>query len=305
MRQAGRYLPEYRALRAKHSLREMFFNPKLAVTLMPIHRYGFDAAILFSDITAIAPALGFALEFQEGPQVVPQATALNWRSRKVDLQLLDPIAEAVALIKQQLNGPLIGFCGGPYTIATYLSDQVGEWMASHPEDFDTFLEWICDMCIHSLQRQIEAGADAVQIFDSWADQLEGAAFERWSLKFLRKIANAVKCPKIIFMRGSSARCQQIAEIKNVCISLDTGSKVSEIRQRVKGPLQGNLDPDLLFQPIDVVRRTVRELLDDMHGDPGFIVNLGHGVKPGTPLEAVAALVEEVRHFLDVPLFSDS
>jgi uroporphyrinogen decarboxylase len=296
MRQAGRYLPEYRALRAKHSLREMFFTPILAaeVTLMPIRRFGFDAAILFSDITAIAPALGFSLEFQEGPSVYPEATAVNWRECKENLALLDPIAEAAALVKRALDVPLIGFCGGPYTIATYLTGgKAKEWIGSDPDEFDAFLEWICDMCIHSLQRQIEAGADAVQIFDSWADQLEGVEFDRWSFRWLQKIARAVDRPAILFMRGSSDRYEKLASLDNVCISLDQGRKVSDVRRLVGSPLQGNLDPDLLFQPVGVVQKAVRELLDEMRGDPGFIVNLGHGVKPGTPLESVAALVNEV------------
>jgi len=296
MRQAGRYLPEYQALRSQHSLLEMFFTPQIAadVTLMPIRRYGFDAAILFADITSIAPALGFSLSFQEGPRVDPVATPSNWRSLKQNLSLLDPIAESAMKVKEAFQGPLIGFCGGPYTIATYLTgDQNEAWMKLDPEGFDDFLGWIAEMCIHSLKRQIAAGADAVQIFDSWADQLQGQDFERWSLRWIRKIAHAVSKPVIVFMRGSAERHGLLASIGQVAISLDGGQKVKEVRKSVLNPLQGNLDPDLLFQPVDVVRRAVRELLDEMKGDPAFIVNLAHGVKPGTPLEAVAALVDEV------------
>lgn len=298
MRQAGRYLPEYRALRESHTLREMFFTPSLAadVTLMPIRRFGFDAAILFSDITAIAPALGYSLEFQEGPTVEPEATRCNWRARKQNLALLDPIAEAAFLVKKQLDVPLIGFCGGPYTIATYLTGgKTKEWMRSDPEEFDAFLALIAQMCIHSLHSQIAAGADAVQIFDSWADQLDEAGFSRWSLRWLTKIANAVDKPVILFMRGSSERCEKLAQIQNVCISLDQGKKVSDVRKSVKCPLQGNLDPDLLFKSVADVRQSVNQLLQEMAGDPGFIVNLGHGVKPGTPLEAVEALVAEIKN----------
>lgn len=299
MRQAGRYLPEYQALRAKHSLRELFFTPKLAaeVTLQPIQRFGFDAAILFSDITSIAPALGFSLEFQEGPLVAPIATEANWRHLREDKSLLDPIAESAALVKSKLQVPLIGFCGGPYTIATYLTGgKAQEWMVKSPEEFDQFLEWVCDMCVESLQRQIAAGVDAVQVFDSWADQLDDAQFERWSFRWLQKIARTVHHPMIVFMRGSSKRCEKLAELENVCISLDGGRKVSEIRRSVKSVLQGNLDPDLLFQPVEVVRSEVRSLLEEMRGDTGFIVNLAHGVKPKTPIESVAALVDEVGKF---------
>jgi uroporphyrinogen decarboxylase len=306
MRQAGRYLPEYRALRANHTLREMFFTPSLAadVTLMPIRRFCFDAAILFSDITAIAPALGYSLAFQEGPMVEPEATLLNWRDRNRNLALLDPIAEAALLVKQQLDVPLIGFCGGPFTIATYLTGgKTQEWMGSNPEEFDAFLESIAQMCVHSLQTQIAAGADAVQIFDSWADQLDDTQFDRWSLRWFTKIASAVEKPVILFMRGSSERYEKLAKIPNVCISLDPGKKVSDVRKSVKCPLQGNLDPDLLFKGVVEVRQSVNQLLCEMEGDPGFIVNLGHGVKPGTPLEAVEALVAEIKKPRDSSLSS--
>jgi len=291
MRQAGRYLPEYQALRARHSLREMFFTPKLAAeaTLQPIRRFGFDAAILFSDITAIAPAMGFALEFREGPTVFPFATSENWRSLKQDLGALDPIAEAVLLTKKQLDIPLIGFCGGPFTIATYLAKKT--WGG---QDFSAFLDLIADVCILSLQRQIAAGVDAVQIFDSWANLLNDEEFEEYSLKPLKKIAESVDKPVILFMRGSAKRAEKLAALKPAAISVDWELPISEIRRNVKIPLQGNINPDLLFSPADQVRREVRTLLDEMQGDPAFIVNLGHGVKPGTPLEAIEALVEEVR-----------
>ena len=298
MRQAGRYLPEYRALRAGHTLREMFFTPTLAaeVTLMPIRRYGFDAAILFSDITAIAPAMGYSLVFQEGPVVEPEATMFNWRERRQNLALLDPVAEAAFLVKKQLDVPLIGFCGGPYTIATYLTGgKTKEWMSSDPEGFDAFLASIGQMCIHSLNSQIAAGADAVQIFDSWADQLDEAEFDRWSFRWLKQIASSVDRPVILFMRGSSERCEKLAQIPNICISLDQSKKVSAVRNLVKCPLQGNLDPDLLFKSVADVRLDVNQLLREMSGDPGFIVNLGHGVKPGTPLESVEALVAAVKN----------
>jgi uroporphyrinogen decarboxylase len=294
MRQAGRYLPEYQALRAHHSLREMFFTPHLAaeVTLQPIRRFGFDAAILFSDIMAIAPAMGFDLEFQEGPRVFPFATAQNWRSLKQDLGLLDPIAEAALQAKKQLAVPLIGFCGGPFTIATYLMESSDAWRG---ESFSAFLDSIADVCIASLQRQIEAGVYAVQIFDSWANLLSDAEFEEYSLKPLKKIIQAIDRPVIVFMRGSAQRAEKLAVLEPGAISVDWERSLQEIRRTVKIPLQGNLNPDLLFAPIAQVRGTVRAMLDAMKEDPAYIVNLGHGIKPGTPLEAVAAFVEEV-HF---------
>lgn len=297
MRQAGRYLPEYQELRKKHTLRELFFTPKLAaqVTRMPIERFGFDAAILFSDITAIAPALGLKLEFQEGPVVRPWITPENWRDFPIDLKQLAPIADAAYLAKRQLSVPLIGFCGGPFTIATYLVEN-GKWMEQDPEEFAQFLDRIADVCIASLQAQIDAGVDAVQIFDSWANLLDEEQFRAFSLKPLQKILRAVSRPAILFMRGAAVRAVQLAALSPAAISIDWERPLSEIRKVVKTPLQGNLDPDILFLPLDQVRARTRALLEEMRQDPAFIVNLGHGVKPGTAVAAVAALVEEVKRF---------
>jgi len=296
MRQAGRYLPEYRKLREAHSLRELFYSPKLAaeITLQPIKRFGLDAAILFSDITVIAPALGLKLEFQEGPVVTPLITSENWHSLKEDLSVFEPIAEAAHLAKQQLDVPLIGFCGGPFTVATYLMENHADWMAKDPDSFTAALDRICDLCIVSLRSQISAGVDAVQIFDSWAGTLNHADFEQYALKLLKRIIDSVDRPVILFMRGSAQRAELLATLKPAAISVDWERSISDIRKNVKIPLQGNLDPDLLFKPVDQVRRGVRSLLDEMGADPAFILNLGHGVKPGTPVESVEALVQEVR-----------
>lgn len=296
MRQAGRYLPEYRKLRAERSLRDLFYNPKLAaeITLQPIKRFGFDAAVLFSDITVIAPALGLKLEFQEGPVVTPQITQDNWKYLKEDLSVFDPIAEAVILAKQQLNVPLLGFCGGPFTVATYLTENHTEWMENNPETFAAMLDRICELCIASLQSQIKAGVDAVQIFDSWAGTLPSEKFEPYALKLLKRIIDSIDRPVILFMRGSSSKAEQLAALNPAAISIDWERPISSIRKNVSIPLQGNLDPDFLFKPLDQVRRDVRSLLDEVGVDPAFILNLGHGVKPGTPIEAVQALLDEVR-----------
>ena len=296
MRQAGRYLPEYQKLRAEHSLRELFYSPKLAaeITLQPIKRFKLDAAILFSDITVIAPAFGLKLEFQEGPVVTPLISQSNWQSLKKDLSVFQPIAEAARLAKQQLDVPLIGFCGGPFTVATYLMDNHAEWIQKNPESFEVVLNRICDLCIASLQSQIEAGVDAVQIFDSWANTLSGENFDRFALKPLKRIIDSIDRPVILFMRGSALRAEQLAKLNPAAISLDWERPFADIRKKVPITLQGNLDPDLLFKPVEEVRRGVRSLLDEVGKDPAFILNLGHGVKPGTPIESVEALVSEVR-----------
>ncbi|MDE3045375.1 MAG: uroporphyrinogen decarboxylase [Verrucomicrobiota bacterium] len=295
MRQAGRYLPEYQALRKKHTLREMFFTPELAakVTLMPLERFGVDAAILFSDITAIAPAMGLQLEFQEGPVVKPWVTAENWRFLPERLEALEPIAEAVRLVKGKTKVPLIGFCGGPFTVSTYLVED-GQWMERDPDGFGEWIDRLTEVSIASLQRQIEAGADAVQIFDSWANLLSEEQFERYSLRPLKKIIEAIKRPVIVFMRGAAMRAEELAKLGPAAVSVDWERPMSVLRKTVKIGLQGNLNPDVLFFPVKEVRATTRALLEEMKGDPAFIVNLGHGVKPGTPLEAVEALVSEVK-----------
>jgi uroporphyrinogen decarboxylase len=304
MRQAGRYLPEYRALRAGHSLKEMFFTPALAakITCMPIERFGLDAAILFSDITALTPALGLSLEFDEGPQIFPSVTRENYLHLLSDLSRLEPVFEALSNAKEALSVPIIGFCGGPFTVATYLIEKhTGSaipktrlWMERDPVSFAHFLERLTDLTIAYVQAQVKAGADAIQIFDSWANLLSDEEFEIYSLKLVGKIVEACSVPSIVYMRGSSLRAERIASIQPTAIGLDGLRPIEEVRLSVPTALQGNLEPELLFRPLLEVRGEVRRLLETMRGDPSFIVNVSRGVKPGTPLEAVEALVQEVQ-----------
>lgn len=297
MRQAGRYLPEYRALREQHSLYELFYSPKLAaeITLQPIKRFQLDAAILFSDITVIAPALGLQLEFKEGPVVTPFITRENWTSLKTRLDAFDLIAEAAFLAKGQLSVPLIGFCGGPFTIATYLVDDWRKWVEEDPDSFAALLDLICDLCITLLQRQISAGVDAIQVFDSWASELAPPYFAQFGLKLLKRIIDQVDRPTILFMRGSAQRAEQLAALQPAAISVDWGRSISDIRKTVSLPLQGNLDPDLLFKSPAEVREGVQRLLDEVGTDPAFILNLGHGIKPGTPIESIKILIDSVNN----------
>lgn len=293
MRQAGRYLPEYRALREKHSLRDLFFTPKLAaeITLMPIERFGLDAAILFSDITAIAPAMGFSLDFQEGPKVSLNPTSQKLYTVKEDLSQFEPIQEAIGYIKQKSRLPLIGFCGAPFTIATYFMPN---WKEVPQEIFIQFLDQIAHYCIFFLKKQIEAGVDAIQIFDSWANLLENREFEIYSLQYIQKIIQSIDVPSIVFMRGSSKNAEKIAQLNPSAISLDWEIPIHEVRKKVSLPLQGNLDPELLFLRPCEIRKKVRFIFDEMKGDPGLIVNLGHGILPNTPLESVYTLIDEIR-----------
>lgn len=291
MRQAGRYLPEYRALREKYSLKTLFCTPELAAqtTLMPIS-LGVDAAILFSDITLVAMGLGLDLDFQEGPVVTPRVTP----SQPLLFlpERLQCATDAVRIVKSQLEVPLIGFCGGPFTVATYLSDAK-KWLYADPLTFHRFLLQITDLSIEMLKSQIEAGVDAVQIFDSWAAELTKEQFQVFAAPYLKKIIQSCNVPVIIFMRGSCWYTDELLQLGCAAISCDWQQSLKRWREKApKMTLQGNLDPDILYASIDIVRQKTREILDSMQGDGQFILNLGHGVKPGTPVESVRAFIDE-------------
>ncbi len=308
MRQAGRYLPEYRALREKYTLRDLFFTPELAarITLLPVDLIGVDAAILFSDITVIALALGLKLAFQEGPQIEPLVTSETVTGLRVgDVRhILRPIQEAIRITKPQLRVPLIGFCGGPFTVASYLLEKhsgsdlplTKKWLYQNPKTFEQLLEKITQSSIEYLKMQVDAGVDAIQIFDSWAHVLSQHHFQKFCVPYLKRLAEAVSVPVILFMRGACLRVEELASLKPSCISFDWQTPLSLLRAQIPQgiALQGNLDPDLLYAPLPVIRQGVEELLNSMDGDPGFIVNLGHGVKPDVPVNAVRCLVEAVK-----------
>jgi uroporphyrinogen decarboxylase len=274
MRQAGRYLPEYRSLREKYSLKDLFFTPKLAaeITLQPIRRFSFDAAIVFSDITAVAPAMGFDLVFSEGP-VTKRIT------NRFDESLLDPIAEAVALIKAQSEVPLIGFCGGPFTISKYVEAPLDEITAA---------------CSIFLKKQIQAGCDVVQIFDTWAGSLDGQDWVEKSFKPIKKIVESLSVPSIVFMKKSGIKAPLIAQMAPTAIGIDESSSLKEVRKKVGIPLQGNLDPEILLGPMSNLEEKVREIKESMNQDPGFIFNLAHGIKPSTPIAAVEKVLQIIR-----------
>lgn len=277
MRQAGRYMPTYRKLREKYRLYDLFFTPELAaeVTLMPIEEIGVDAAILFSDITVVALPLGFTLDFSEGP-------VIRGSLARRGIELLEPIAQAIRLIKPQLQVPLIGFCGGPYTVASYINGD------------PALLDPITEVTIEYIHMQEKAGVDAIQIFDSWADQLSSDAFQTFCVPYLKKLIEAASVPIILFMRGASRRVEELVKLGPDAISFDWEKPLADLRKQVPMAVQGNLNPDLLYEPLPIIRQKTEELLESMRGDPGFIVNLGHGVKPDMSVEAVKCLVETVK-----------
>jgi uroporphyrinogen decarboxylase len=315
MRQAGRYLPEYRALKAKHSFLEMVRSPALAteVTMQPIRRYGFDAAIIFSDILVVPEALGQGYGFRESKGVDMQFAV---RSR-ADLQKLSAegaderlgyVYGALASTKKELGDAhaLIGFGGSPWTLAAYMveggSSGDGSIIRAMAARGDVVLEQLLSMLAGVLakyfRRQIEAGADAIQIFDSWAAWCDD--YERWSLRWVREIIAELKpeVPVIFFARGRNREAATLASTGATVLSLDWATPLSEVR-RALGPgiaLQGNLDPACLEEDPASAAAAARRVLDDMAGQSGHIFNLGHGIRPTARPESVGAVVETVQNY---------
>lgn len=318
MRQAGRYLPEYRELRARTgSFWKMCMDPALAaeVTMQPIHRFGFDAAIIFSDILTVPYALGRAIQFDEG--VGPSLDAIDSVSQLDDdhdvwKRKLEPAYETLGRVRSQLSSEvaLLGFAGAPWTLATYMAAGRGGdeqraaklWGYREPESFAALLELIGDCVAQHLIAQIEAGADAVQIFDSWAGGLSEDAFDRWVIVPTKRIVGTVRAalpqariigfPRAAALQGHLRYAQETGVD---AVSLDTGVPLSWAVENIPDniTLQGNLDPVALLAGGAALVRQVRNILDTARGRP-FVFNLGHGVLPQTPLEHVAALVEQVR-----------
>jgi uroporphyrinogen decarboxylase len=292
-------MPSYRQIRKKHPLKTLFMSPELAseITLMPVEQLGVDAAIIFSDITLIALSLGLKLDFSEGPRVNPLVTPDLVPFLSSDLEKLEPVIEAIRLTVPRLRVPLIGFCGAPFTVATYLVeggiDGAKKWAYRDPNSFEKLLDRILEVSIAYLARQREAGAAVLQIFDSWASVLSKEHFRRFCLPYYRKMIGAAGAPAILFMRGAGMHLDDLAGLP-CSLSLDWQTPLHEVRKKTKQPLQGNLDPDLLYAPHELIRQKALELKASMQGDPGFIAGLGHGVKPDAPVEAVKTLVEALQ-----------
>ena len=318
MRQAGRYLPEYRALRKQAAnFLDFCFRPELAIeaTLQPIRRYGLDAAILFSDILTIPWALGQKVEFLEGegPRLAPiraKADLDGLRSGEA-IARLSPVYQTVSGVAAELPGAtaLIGFAGAPWTVAAYMIEGSGskdfliakQWALSNPELFDTLLRELVAVTVDHLSAQIAAGADAVQIFDSWAGALAEAEFRKWCLEPARAIADGLKArhpgvPLIGFPRGAGGMLGAYGREAGVAaIGLDTNVPLAWAMGELPAdmPVQGNLDPAILVIGGAVMENRVRAILAQTEGRP-LIFNLGHGVPMTTPPEHVAALVRMVR-----------
>ena len=319
MRQAGRYLPEYRATRAQAGdFLSLCYTPDLAaeVTLQPIRRYGFDAAILFADILLIPDALGADLWFVtgEGPRLstITGPDGLKPLKGKDDIHdHLAPVYETVKILSRELpkETTLIGFAGAPWTVATYMIAGRGtpDQAPAHklrqedPATFDALINLLTDATIEYLSKQVEAGAEVVKIFDSWAGSLKGEAFDRYALEPAKKITQKMKqrfpgLPVIAFPREAGDKYIGFAKAVGAdCLALDTSVDATWAAQHLQkdGCVQGNLDPKLMITGGDALRQEARRIVDALKNGP-HIFNLGHGITPEADPENVHVLLEEIR-----------
>ena len=321
MRQAGRYLPEYRAIRKQAGdFLSLCQNPELAceVTLQPLRRYAFDAAILFSDILTIPDAMGQGLYFVEGegPKFRKVIRSAGDVESLPDVNIADELSyvtDAVALIRKELNGsvPLIGFSGSPWTLATYMIEGGGskdfrrakQFLYDHPGAMHLLLDKLALAVTDYLNAQIRAGAQALQIFDTWGGILSSAAYREFSLDYMSKIIGGLitenegrKVPVIVFTKNGGQWLQAIAGSACQAIGLDWTTDIGTARSHVgeRVALQGNMDPALLYAGADAIRREVAAILKGFGAGPGHVFNLGHGITPEVDPEQVAVFVEAVH-----------
>ena len=318
MRQAGRYLPEYRAVREQAGgFLDLCFNPKLAaeVTLQPVRRFHFDAAILFSDILVIPHALGQKVGFEagEGPRLAPllELGGLSALREEVEQDVLAPVYETIRLVKDALpeDVALIGFCGAPWTVATYMiagrgtPDQAPARISAYrePDQFSALIDRLVQASASYLVRQLQAGVETVQLFDTWAGVLAPEEFERWCVQPARQIVKLVRQEipgaKIIgFPRGAGTNLlRYVDEVPVNAVGLDWAVDRGFARERIQSrvAVQGNLDPLALLAGGDALNRAVDATLAAFAARP-FIFNLGHGILPETPIAHVEQMLKRVR-----------
>jgi uroporphyrinogen decarboxylase len=315
MRQAGRYMAEYRSLRAKYSILELCKTPELAaqVTLQPVDRFPVDAAIIFADILLPLEAMGLRLEFADGEGPVIHNPIRDRRSveqlRVIDGEELAYVAQAIALTRQRLNGrvPLIGFAGAPFTLASYAIEGGGsrnyiltkQLMYREPEAWHKLMDKLARVVAGYLRRQIRAGAQAIQLFDSWVGCLAPGDYEEYVLPHVQLIFEGLKreqVPLIYFGTGTSALLRQMRQAGGDVIGVDWRIQLDDAWAVVGHDLavQGNLDPVALYAPLHEIERRIEDILRRAAGRVGHIFNLGHGILPDTPVEHVAAAVDIVH-----------
>ncbi|MDP4651805.1 MAG: uroporphyrinogen decarboxylase [Haliea sp.] len=321
MRQAGRYLPEYRATREHAgSFLDLCKNAELAceVTLQPLRRYPMDAAILFSDILTVPDALGLGLYFEEGEgprfrkTVRSEADLAGLRTIRA-ADDLGYVMNAVRTIRRELNGsvPLIGFSGSPWTLATYMVEggsskdfsQVKRMAYDQPELMHQLLALLADAVADYLTEQVKAGAQALQIFDTWGGALSAAGYKEFSLKYMQRIisrlpseADGRKVPVILFTKGGGQWLPSIADAGAQAVGIDWTTDIGAARAQIgdRVALQGNMDPSMLFASPGRIREEVASILASFGHGPGHVFNLGHGITPGVNPDHVTAFVDAVQ-----------
>ncbi|HXF91263.1 MAG TPA: uroporphyrinogen decarboxylase [Nitrospiraceae bacterium] len=315
MRQAGRYMSEYQKVRAKYSILDVCKTPELAaeVTLQPIERFPLDAAIIFADILLPLEAMGIQLEFAEGEGPVIRNPVRDRadveRLRMVDGDELEYVAEAIRHARRALNGrvPLIGFAGAPFTLASYAVEGGGsrnyvltkQLMYREPEAWHRLMDKLARVVTGYLRRQIRAGAQAVQLFDSWVGCLSPGDYAEYVLPHVQLIFDGLKregVPMIHFGTGTASLLRLMREAGSDVIGVDWRVHLDEAWAMVgyDVAVQGNLDPVALFAPLHEIERRVEDILRRADGRPGHIFNLGHGILPNTPIESVEATIEMVH-----------
>ncbi|MGZ3525692.1 MAG: uroporphyrinogen decarboxylase [Thermodesulfobacteriota bacterium] len=317
MRQAGRYMKEYRALRKKYSFLEMCKNPELAtkVTLQPIEKFKLDAAIIFSDILIPLEPMGVEFEFAKGEGPVFHHP-LRQIKEVEKLRIFEPeeeisfLMKAIRIVREELEGkiPLIGFSGAPFTLASYIVEGghsknyilTKSLMYENRPTWDALMEKLSEMLIRYLNAQIRAGVQALQIFDSWAGCLSPHDYGEYVLPYSKKIIEGIdkSVPVIHFATSHSTLFALMKRAGGDVIGVDWRVDISEAWGRIgyDVAIQGNLDPVALLAPVDLIEKEVKRILDGVKGRPGHIFNLGHGILPNTPVENVSALVDLVHEY---------
>ena len=310
MRQAGRYLPEYRELRSRHTFEEAMRRPDLAaeITLQPLRRFPFDAAIVFADIMTPLTAMGVDVVFDPGPRLEPLTTTQVADLPEPDMAKLTHLGETITLVRAGLDreAAVIGFAGAPVTVLAYLLEGGGSQhyplfrSAFRRHDPAPALSRLATSTNRYLRAQVEAGADVVQLFDTWAGLLDPEQFERWALPSARAALYGLEVPTIYFAPGAAHLLELFPGVGATAYGVDwrlpldlAWSKIG-----VAHPIQGNLDPSVLLAGPEAAERATTDLLDRVRGRPGHVFNLGHGVLPGTPVESVAAVVETVIEYAE-------
>jgi uroporphyrinogen decarboxylase len=316
MRQAGRYLPDYIKLRDKYDFFTRVQTPELAtqITLQPVDQVGVDAAIIFSDILVIPQAMGLEVLMEEGrgpslPKTIRTQDDIDQLNTLNAEHHLKYVLDALSLTKKELNGrvPLIGFAGAPWTILCYMIegkgsktwDKAKQFAYTQPRLAHALLQKITSITIDYLKAQVRAGADTVQVFDSWAGSLSPEDFKTYAQPYLTQIADAVKdlAPVILFPKGSWYALKDLSTSSASGIGIDWGITPSLARELTNNniTLQGNFDPAKLLAPIPQIKRWVKEMIDDF-GVQNYIANLGHGITPNVPVDHAKAFVEAVKEY---------